>query len=65
MMDILTYAMQSAGGINRYFTNLIGRLPEDITPTLTTCKPRNLNYPVHPNLKTFFYKRFGFRPSRV
>ncbi len=65
LYDGHTYAMQSAGGINRYFANLISRLPEDFTPALTTCKPRNVNYPTHPNLKTFFYKRFGFRPGCV
>ncbi|MBD2129898.1 glycosyltransferase family 4 protein [Microcoleus sp. ZQ-A2] len=65
LYDGYTYAMQSAGGINRYFANLIGRLPEDIIPALTTCQPQNVNYPVHPNLRTFFYKRFGFRPGCV
>jgi glycosyltransferase involved in cell wall biosynthesis len=65
LYDGQIYAMQTAGGINRYFANLISRLPEDFTPALTTCKPRNVNYPAHPNLKTFFYKRFGFRPGFV
>ncbi|NEQ25190.1 MAG: glycosyltransferase family 4 protein, partial [Microcoleus sp. SIO2G3] len=65
LYDGQIYAVQTAGGINRYFANLIGRLPEDFTPALTTCKPRNVNYPTHPNLKTFLYKRFGFSPGRV
>jgi glycosyltransferase involved in cell wall biosynthesis len=65
LYDGQIYAMQTAGGINRYFANLISRLPKDFTPTLTTCKPRNVNYPAHPNLKTFFYQRFGFRPGFV
>ncbi len=65
LYDGQIYAMQTAGGINRYFANLINGLPEDFTPTLTTCKPRNVNYPTHPNLETFFYQRFGFRPGFV
>lgn len=65
LYDGQIYGVQVAGGINRYFANLIGKLPRDFTPTLTTCQPHNLNYPDHPNLKTAFYKRFGFRPGRV
>jgi len=65
LYDGQIYAMQTAGGINRYFANLISRLPEDFTSALTTCQPRNVNYPTHPNLKTYFYQRFGFRPGRV
>ncbi len=65
LYDGQIYAVQAAGGINRYFANLIGRLPEDFIPTLTTCTSRSVNYPAHPNLKTFFYKRLGFRPGRV
>ena len=68
LYDGQIYATQAAGGINRYFANLISRLPEDFNPaltTLTTCQPRNVNYPTHPNLKTYFYKRFGFRPGAV
>ncbi|MEQ8384398.1 MAG: glycosyltransferase family 1 protein [Coleofasciculus sp. A1-SPW-01] len=57
--------MQTAGGINRYFANLISRLPQDYSPVLTTCQFQQVNYPTHTNLKTFFYKRFGFRPGRV
>lgn len=59
------YAMQSVGGINRYFANLVGKLPIDFLPTLTTCHPCKITYPDHPNLKTFFYKRFGFWPGRL
>lgn len=59
------YNFQSAGGISRYFANLIRRLPEDFTLGLTTYQPRRGNSPEHPNLRTFFYKRFGFSPGRV
>ena len=59
------YGLQTGGGINRYFANLISRLPSDFNPIFTTCQIQELYYPVHPNLKTFFYKRFGFRPGRI
>jgi len=59
------YAAQVAGGINRYFANLIGRMPESFTPTITTCQKRDVNFPGHPNLKIFFCQRFSFRPGRV
>ena len=59
------YGIQTTGGISRYFANLISRLPESFTPLLTTCRLEGLNYPTHPNLKTFYYQRFGFRPGRA
>ncbi len=57
LYDGRIYVMQTAGGINRYFANLISRLPENFIPTLTSCKARNLNYPTHSNLKIFSYQR--------
>ncbi|MEQ9370301.1 MAG: glycosyltransferase family 1 protein [Coleofasciculus chthonoplastes F3-SA18-01] len=65
LYDGQIYATQVAGGINRYFANLISRLPEDFTPVFTTCQSWKVNYPTHPNLKTFFYDRWGFRPGRL
>ena len=65
LYDGQIYTIQKAGGINRYFANLITKLPENFTPILTICESRELNYPVHPNLKKFFYKRLGFRPERL
>lgn len=65
LYDGRIYAIQTAGGINRYFANLIGRLPESFVPSLTTCKPRSLNYPTHPNLKIFSYQRLGHPYKRV
>lgn len=65
LYDGQIYALQKAGGINRYFANLINRLPKNFTPILTTLQPQVLNYPVHPNLERFLYKRFDFRPRRV
>ncbi len=51
------------GGINRYFANVIGRLPETFTPHLTTCRPSSQNDPAHPHLQVHRFKRF--RPRRV
>lgn len=59
------YVSQVAGGINRYFSNIISKLPDNFVPTLTTATTRKTNYPSHPNLKTFFYPRHGFRPGRI
>jgi len=53
------YLMQAAGGVNRYFANLIGRLPAEVTPHLTTCGPRSVNFPVNPRLKVYNYRRFS------
>jgi glycosyltransferase involved in cell wall biosynthesis len=65
LYDGQIYALQKAGGINRYFANLINRLPQDFTPALTICQSQKVNYPTHANLKTFFYQRWRFRPSRI
>jgi glycosyltransferase involved in cell wall biosynthesis len=51
------YGIQSAGGINRYFANLISRLPDATTPILTTCRRHHLNYPTHKNLDLHFFPR--------
>jgi glycosyltransferase involved in cell wall biosynthesis len=64
LYDGQIYAAQPAGGINRYFSNIIDRLPCDAYPTLTTTYRRNkLNYPTHPNLRLQEYR--GFRPHRI
>jgi glycosyltransferase involved in cell wall biosynthesis len=59
------YTGQPAGGINRYFANIISRLPSNFSPTLTTTTIRENNFPSHPGLKTFLYPRHGFKPGRV
>jgi glycosyltransferase involved in cell wall biosynthesis len=55
--------MQSAGGINRYFANLISRLPAEYAPTLATYRSRELHVPSHPNLRAPRFPRF--RPGRL
>ncbi len=63
LYDGLIYAEQRAGGVNRYFANIIRRLPPDFHPILTTHRNHEINYPAHPNLKIYRYNKF--RPERV
>lgn len=65
LYDGQIYASQRAGGISRYFSNLINKLPRSVNPVLTTCQTLSINYPNCSNLKTFHYQRFGFRPGRL
>jgi glycosyltransferase involved in cell wall biosynthesis len=65
LYDGQIYSWQPAGGINRYFANLIDRLPQDFYPSLTNCMARDVNFPHHPNLNIYFYQRFNFRPGRI
>jgi glycosyltransferase involved in cell wall biosynthesis len=62
LYDGLIYDWQAAGGINRYFANVIGRLPADFEPSLLVRGARDVNYPSHPKLKVF---EFGRRWPRV
>jgi glycosyltransferase involved in cell wall biosynthesis len=63
LYDGSIYQWQSAGGINRYFANLISHLPENFEPVLTTCRRRRITYPAHPRLRVLGFERF--RPLRV
>jgi glycosyltransferase involved in cell wall biosynthesis len=64
LYDGQIYAQQTAGGINRYFANIIDRLPTDIYPILTTIyRTSKLQYPSHPNLQVKEFR--PFRPSRI
>jgi glycosyltransferase involved in cell wall biosynthesis len=64
LYDGQIYAYQTAGGINRYFGNIIDRLPSDAHPTLTTTHRTNkLHYPTHPNLRLQAFR--NFRPARI
>lgn len=49
--------MQAAGGVNRYFANIVSRLPESYTPYVIVSQTREVNFPVHPKLKVFNYGR--------
>jgi glycosyltransferase involved in cell wall biosynthesis len=58
------YSQQTAGGINRYFANIIDRFPSNIHTTLIVPHRTNkLNYPTNPNLKLREFR--DFRPSRL
>lgn len=59
------YGFHGTGGISRYFSNLIKRLPESFSPTLTSIQSAQEDYPNHPNLKLYTYPRFGFRPGKL
>jgi len=63
LYDGSIYAYQVAGGISRYFANIIKNLPPDFAPILTTKKNRTLNYPEHPALKAYNFP--VFRPGRI
>jgi glycosyltransferase involved in cell wall biosynthesis len=64
LYDGQIYASQTAGGINRYFGNIIDRLPQDVYPTLTTTHRTNkLHYPTHPHLRLQEFR--NFRPARI
>ena len=65
LYDGYIYSVQQQGGISRYFSNLISRLPSTITPVVTTAVPLHNLKITHPNLVPVFYKRFGFKPSRL
>lgn len=62
LYDGQIYDSQAAGGINRYFANIIGGLPADFEPSLLVNQARDVNYPSHQNLKVFEY---GKRWPRV
>jgi glycosyltransferase involved in cell wall biosynthesis len=51
LYDGQIYSMQGAGGINRYFANIIGALPREFSPVLLAERSRGLNYPSHPRLE--------------
>jgi glycosyltransferase involved in cell wall biosynthesis len=64
LYDGQIYADQTTGGINRYFTNIITRLPDDTLPTLTASHRSNKSYyPTHPNLQLQEFP--NFRPYRI
>jgi glycosyltransferase involved in cell wall biosynthesis len=62
------YSLQAAGGITRYFANLISRLPADFHPALVVGPPFDANYASHPHLKIYRYGKrradqFSYRLS--
>ena len=71
LYDGQMYGWQVAGGINRYFSNVIGRLPSDYEPTLLVGQTNPVNFPSHANLKVYKYggslpqlEQFSYRLGR-
>ncbi len=63
LYDGTIFGFQAAGGISRYFTSLIRRLPADWQPSIITPQVENLIFPEHPNLHVYRWRRF--RPAQV
>ncbi|HEX8336359.1 MAG TPA: glycosyltransferase family 1 protein [Pyrinomonadaceae bacterium] len=64
LYDGHVYGWQAAGGINRYFANVIGGLPGDFAPALLVGESREVNFPAHPNLKVYEHGRHYPRLGR-
>ncbi len=61
--DGTIYDIQVSGGVNRYFVNIIRRLPGDWVPMVASLGPAPRQALQHPRLKTYGYHRWGRRPS--
>lgn len=57
LYDGQVYRWQSNGGVNRYFANVIGGLPNNFAPSLLVGKGDTANLPAHRNLKVYEYGR--------
>ncbi len=53
LYDGYIFEIQRTGGINRYFSNLIQRLPPDVTPLLTAPEQREHCFPSNPRLRLY------------
>jgi glycosyltransferase involved in cell wall biosynthesis len=63
LFDGSIFSSPQTGGIRRYFTNLMTRLPDDVEPWITTTHAPGLHFPRHPHLRV---RRFGgFRPRKL
>lgn len=63
LYDGAIYQWQQRGGVNRYFANIIGRLPDNFAPVLTTARRRGIEFPSHPRLRILGFERF--QPQRL
>jgi glycosyltransferase involved in cell wall biosynthesis len=63
LYDGRVFQFQKAGGINRYFAEVISGLPRDYHPLVTGVKDFGRNIPNHPNLEQPTFK--AFRPRRI
>lgn len=51
LYDGSVYSLQAVGGVNRYFDQIIERLPEDVTPVVLAESRGRLAFPQHPRLE--------------
>ena len=65
LFDGEIYSLQKNGGINRYFNNLISRLPLTIQPILTSARSINELTVSHPKLKIYSYRAYKFPPRNL
>jgi glycosyltransferase involved in cell wall biosynthesis len=63
LFDGFIFSSSHTGGIARYFTNLISRLPESVEPWVTTIDRPGLHFPRHSRLQVRRFPRF--RPNRI
>ena len=63
LYDGWIFNRQKAGGINRYFANIIDGLPADCWPSITTTHVPAVNWPYNPRLKVLCSPLF--RPHRL
>jgi len=63
LFDGQVYLFQKAGGINRYFAEIIAGLPAAWMPVMTGVKDFGSNVPHHPNLS--IHNPPHFRPGRL
>ena len=63
LYDGRIFQLQKAGGINRYFCEIISGLPQDCHPSVTGVDNFGVNAPSHPNLKKHHCSRY--LPGRV
>jgi len=61
--DGFIYGIQRAGGINRYFSEIISGLPPTYHPVVAGVRDFGKNAPFHPNLEKSRFKLF--RPRRL
>lgn len=55
LYDGEVFRMQSVGGVNRYFENLISRLPLDCEPALLVPPASDVSRVTHPKLRVYRY----------
>jgi len=51
LYDGLIFSTPQTGGIRRYFTNLISRIPDTVEPWVTTTHKPGLHFPTHRSLR--------------